>query len=153
MALLQSSVEVSPIAHVIQQAVAPAFVLTATGGLLAVLTSRLARIIDRGRAMEGQHDASEDAAQRAQLRDRLDVLSTRARLVNRAIAATTGCAILIACVIAALFIGAVAHVESGLVVATLFVTAMALLILGQLNFLREVFVATRTIRIGRVEQP
>jgi hypothetical protein len=151
MAFLQAPVEISPIAHVIQQAVAPAFVLTATGGLLGVQTNRLARIIDRARAMEGQHDSSDDAQQRAGLREQLAVLSTRARHVNRAIAATTGCAILIACVIATLFVGAVAHLPSGLVVAALFVTAMGLLILGQLHFLREVFLATRTIRIGRTE--
>lgn len=143
--------EVSPVAATIQQAVAPAFVLTATGGFLAVMTNRLARIIDRARAMEGQHDATEDAAHRAALRTRLEALATRARLMNRAIACATTCALLICTVIATLFTGAVVHVRSGTPVALLFIAAMGLLITGLVYFLREIFIATRTIRIGRDE--
>ena len=90
--LQASGPEVSPIAATIQQAVAPAFVLTATGGFLAVMTNRLARIIDRARAMEDQHDMSGDLVHRAALRRRLDTLATRARLMNRAIASATACA-------------------------------------------------------------
>ena len=39
------------IAHVIQLAVAPVFLLTGVGALLSVLTSRMARIIDRARVL------------------------------------------------------------------------------------------------------
>lgn len=143
--------EVSPIAQVIQQAVAPAFVLTATGGFLGVMTNRLARIIDRARAIEAKHDASEDAAHRAQLRERLDSLSRRVRHMNTAIACSTGCALLICAAIATLFVGAVLGLRSGEVVAVCFVGAMLLLTAGLVEFLREIFVATRTIRIGRME--
>lgn len=41
------------IAHVIQLAVAPVFLLTGVAGILSVLTNRLARIIDRARVLEG----------------------------------------------------------------------------------------------------
>ncbi len=40
------------IAHVIQLSIAPVFLLTGVAGLLAVLTNRLARIIDRARKLE-----------------------------------------------------------------------------------------------------
>jgi hypothetical protein len=143
--------DISSLAHVIQQAVAPAFVLTATGGFLAVMTSRLARIIDRARAMESQHDVSQDAVHRASLRASLDTLSHRATLVNRAIACVTSCALLICSVIATLFLGAVLSVNGDRLVALAFIAAMALLIAGLVYFLRETFVATRTIRIGREE--
>src|SRR5262249_30639604 len=48
----QSSV--SNVAHVIQIAVAPVFLLTGVGSLLSVLTNRLGRIIDRARGLEGR---------------------------------------------------------------------------------------------------
>lgn len=40
------------VAYVIQLAVAPVFLLTGIGAILAVMTNRLARIIDRARALE-----------------------------------------------------------------------------------------------------
>ncbi|MFT6552710.1 MAG: NADH/NAD ratio-sensing transcriptional regulator Rex, partial [Zhongshania marina] len=42
-------IEVVTITHAIQQAVAPVFLLAGIGGILNVLTNRLARIIDRSR--------------------------------------------------------------------------------------------------------
>ena len=43
---------ISPIAHVIQLSVAPVFLLSGIGAILAVMTSRLGRIIDRARVRE-----------------------------------------------------------------------------------------------------
>ena len=40
------------IAHVIQLAVAPVFLLTGVGTLLAVLSNRLGRAVDRSRVLE-----------------------------------------------------------------------------------------------------
>jgi hypothetical protein len=48
----QAESQVTAIAHVIQLAVAPVFLLTGVGAVLAVLTQRLARIIDRARVLE-----------------------------------------------------------------------------------------------------
>ena len=44
--------EVSTIAHVIELAIAPVFLITGIGALLAVMSNRLARIIDRARQIE-----------------------------------------------------------------------------------------------------
>jgi len=49
---MQPDSQVVAVGHVIQLAVAPVFLLTGVGGLLAVLTNRLARIIDRARFLE-----------------------------------------------------------------------------------------------------
>ena len=46
--------EVSAIAHVIQLSVAPVFLLSGIGAILAVMTSRLGRIIDRARVLEAR---------------------------------------------------------------------------------------------------
>ena len=45
-------IEISPIAHVIQLSVAPVFLLSGIGAILAVMTNRLGRIIDRARVLE-----------------------------------------------------------------------------------------------------
>ena len=46
--------DISGVAHAIQLAVAPVFLLTAVGALLGVITNRLARVIDRARILEAK---------------------------------------------------------------------------------------------------
>ena len=45
---------ITGIAHVIQLSVAPVFLLSGIGAMLAVMTNRLARVIDRARALEAK---------------------------------------------------------------------------------------------------
>jgi len=47
-----SGIEVVDVAHAIQLAVAPVFLLSGVGVVLSVLTARLARIVDRARNAE-----------------------------------------------------------------------------------------------------
>ena len=54
---MQSAASVPAVAHVIQQAVAPVFLLTGVGAILSVLINRLARVVDRYRKLT---DASEE---------------------------------------------------------------------------------------------
>jgi hypothetical protein len=51
---MQTEIHVSGIAEVIRLAVAPVFLLSGIGAMLAVMTNRLGRIIDRARILEGQ---------------------------------------------------------------------------------------------------
>ena len=44
--------ESTDIAHVIQAAIAPVFLLSGVAAMLGVLTNRLTRIVDRARALE-----------------------------------------------------------------------------------------------------
>ena len=46
------------IAHAIQLAVAPVFLLTGIGAILAVMTNRLGRIIDRARVLEANLESA-----------------------------------------------------------------------------------------------
>jgi hypothetical protein len=141
---------VASIAHVIQLSVAPVFLLSGVGALLAVLTNRLARIVDRARALEAQFPAA--AATRVPaMRSGLARLAQRARLIGWAIGLCTGCALLICAVIVVLFVGTAVNVRLGAVIATGFVGAMLMLIGGLSCFLREVMVATRNLRIGEFE--
>src|SRR6202158_3880531 len=47
------------VAHVIQLAVAPVFLLSGVGVMLTVFTSRLARIVDRSRVLEERLEGAE----------------------------------------------------------------------------------------------
>ena len=137
----------SAAAHAVQFAVAPVFLLAAVGGLLAVLSGRLGRVIDRGRVLEAGL-ASSDEERRTELERDLRTLAARALLINRSITLVTICGLLVCTVIAALFIGEIFALDFALPISFLFVIAMLALIGGLLTFLREVHIATRTVRIG-----
>ena len=139
--------DVNAVAHVIQLSVAPVFLLTGIGAILAVMTNRLARIIDRARYLETRlADAASDESEA--LQREVDTLAHRARLIGPAITLCTTTALLICMVIAVLFLGALLRFNAGVVVALLFILAMLAFFLGLLWFLREIFVARRNLRIG-----
>ena len=126
---------------------APVFLLTGVSGLLAVLTNRLSRIIDRARTLEERlpsASAPAEAAMHAELR----LLSQRARLINRAVSLCTTCALLICAVIVALFVGAFLSSDVSVLISLIFIGAMLALFIALVNFLREIFLATRHLRIG-----
>jgi hypothetical protein len=133
---------ITGLAHAIQLAVAPVFLLSGIAALLGVLTNRLARIIDRSRQLEDRVARSADARAEAELR----VLRLRVRHINRAITLCTYAALLIAGVVATLFVGAFAALDLAAVVAAAFVFSMLALIAGLSSFLREIHVATRHYR-------
>jgi len=133
------------IAHAIQLAVAPVFLVSGVGALLAVLTHRLSRIIDRARLLEAAL-ASPVADQH--MRVELAALTQRAKLTNWAIGLATTSALLICGVITVMFLGAFAGFDASTLVGVVFIAAMLALIGGLLSFLREVQIAIRSLRIG-----
>jgi hypothetical protein len=136
-----------PIAHIIELAVAPVFLLTGIGAILAVMTNRLGRIIDRARTLEERlRDATEDTARAC--RADLGILSRRARLIYTAITLCTTTALLICTVIAVMFLSASLRFNATRPVTILFVAAMATFFLGLVWFLREIYLGTISLRIG-----
>jgi hypothetical protein len=135
------------IGHVIQLAVAPVFLLTGVSGLLAVLTNRLARIIDRARTLE-ERVARVAEDQQPPIYAELRLLSTRARLINSAVSLCTMCALLICTVIVTLFVSAFLLTDLSVVVGVSFTGAMLALFSALVSFLREIHLATRNLRIG-----
>lgn len=135
------------IAHVIQLAVAPVFLLTAIGTLLTVTTNRLARIIDRARNLEGKLENAPTESI-VKIQTQLATLSRRSKLIYLAITLSTTAALLVCTVIAILFLGDFLNFNITIPVAVLFIIAMLSLVLALLSFLREVFVATANLRIG-----
>jgi len=144
---MSSGQDVAVIAHVIQLAVAPVFLLTGVAALLSVMTSRLGRVIDRARVIEERWGENEVPARPAE-RTELATLARRARLASWAINLCTSAALLVCTVIAALFIDAFLGPNLKWVVGAFFVASMVALIGGLTCFLREVYIATHTLRIG-----
>jgi shikimate kinase len=139
------------VAHVIQLAVAPVFLVAGISGLLAVLTNRLARIIDRARLIEEQLETDPEN-RKAHKHERLQAFSKRARLMNLAITLCTACASMVCLLIIALFGGTFLDLDLSKLVALLFVGAMVALFSAFICFLQEVLLATRSLRIGGTTQ-
>jgi Protein of unknown function (DUF2721) len=145
--MLQSPTTSLDIAHVVQQAVAPVFLLSGVAAMLNVLTNRLARVIDRARQFEKDYHDLPPGSERHEMRRRLATLSRRSRLSNVAITLCTMCALLICVLIVTLFVSALMDVSASRLIAALFIVAMLALIGGLLAFLQEIFLATASVRI------
>lgn len=134
------------IAETIQLSVTPVFLLVATGSLLNVFTGRLARVIDRSRALMDLWSKTE-----GQEHDRvvaeLRVVDRRIDVINNSIAAAVACGIVVCLLVALLFTQAVAGFDLGLAAAWVFAVAMLLLLLSLALFLIEVRLAIRTIHV------
>ena len=143
---------ISAIAHVIQLAIAPVFLISGMATLLSVLANRLGRIVDRARVLEAQLDTLDEAKQ-PRAWEELMRLSTRARLVNFAITFATVCALLTCVTIQTLFLGTFLRINLSKLITVLFIAAMVSLLLGLIAFLREVITATRALRIASSPHP
>jgi hypothetical protein len=143
---------VSAIAHLIQLAIAPVFLLTGVGSILNVLTQRLSRVVDRARRLEQEFN-SLDPSQRDGAKSELRVLDRRMTLSILALSGCTASALLVCVLIAILFVGDLADVPLAKPIAILFILAMLLLIAGLIMFLWEVRLAMRSIRIRRDQFP
>lgn len=145
---MESVTTLETVAGVIQLAVAPVFLLAGIAGMLNVLSIRIGRVVDRVRVVEGRLGIEKNEERRALLQSEAEGLWKRVRLVNWSLRTFVGGALMVCLVIMALFVGELSGLDYSSVVATLFIGAMNLLILGLLLFLFEVSISTRRIREG-----
>lgn len=140
------------IAHAIQLAIAPVFLLTGVAGLLGVMATRLARVIDRARVFEAAWPTL-DAKARALAHVEIATLEKRRRVCSWSINFCTITALLVCLVIVTLFVEEFFSTRLEWLAGGLFVGAMLMLICGLSCFLREVYLATHTITLdaGRFE--
>jgi hypothetical protein len=116
--------------------------LTGIGAILNVITTRIARIVDRSRTLSNSGDQTQTA-----LKVEMEMLARRARWVHWAVSLCTLSALLICIVIAALFVGSEIGMDPSRAVSLFFISAMLALILGLLCFLREIYLATGNIEM------
>ncbi len=129
--------DIRGIDHAIQMAIAPAFLL---GGLFAglnVLANRLARMVDRARAIQ--------EGQASPLPGELRLIARRARCANYAIGCSVLAAVQLCLMIVISFIGLVFELLAAFIIAFLLVGAMLALIAALLFFLAEVHLAARNL--------
>jgi hypothetical protein len=142
-ALPSSATEV---AHIVQLALAPVFLLAGIGAFLNACTTRLARIVDRGRVLEPlilKSAGREHDRYLAEIR----VIDRRMGLVSWAIFLSVFSAMLICTVVILQFSAALIHLGFGTPIALLFIASMLCIALGFHIFLIETRMAARNVRI------
>jgi hypothetical protein len=142
---MESPPDILNVAHVIQQAVAPVFLLTGVGAILNVLSSRLSRVVDRFRVLDKIDDS-----ERGKYATEIAMLFRRSRWINWAISLCTLCALFVCIVIASLFIGSELGKDTSNMIAGLFVVAMLSLTAALLCFLREIALAKGSISLRKL---
>lgn len=130
------------VTEVIHLAVAPIFLLTAVAATLTVFINRLARIVDRGRALERLPGPD------ARHREELSRLEGRARLIYVALTLGVLSAILVSLLMTAAFVGQLFALNTAAVVAFCFIGALFSYTTALVCLLREVFLAVGSFRLG-----
>ena len=144
----ESAAAVTTIAHQIQLAVAPVFLLAGIAGMINVLAHRLARVVDRSRQLESEPPDDHELVRRLFFAE-LRILDLRMRVVNWSLSCCTAGALFICVLVAILFVAGLTNFAFAKPIALLFILAMLLLIAGLILFLFEVRLATRALRISR----
>ena len=132
--------EPESLSKAIQLSVAPVFLLAGIGALMNVISGRLARIVDNALKTKAALDAGEMVDEREQVGYR-----RRMQLTIRAIELLTAATLLISTVVAVMFFSVISRINLTLVVVPLFITAMLLVMLASICFLREVRMASAHI--------
>jgi hypothetical protein len=140
--------QLSDITHIIQLAVAPVFLLSALGTTMSVLVTRLSRVIDRARVLEGRwHDLQLEERKNAKVE--LDTLALRGKLIHRALTGGVFASLAVCLLIIAAFIGYLTGTNLGVLVIVLFIGAMTSFAVALVMFLREVFFSLDSLRFGK----
>ncbi len=136
------------IVQIIQLSIAPVFLIAGIGTLLNVLTSRLARVVDRGRAIELDLDSPMGSGQHTNRHlAELRVLDQRMNWIHNAIMLSTMAILLVCLLIVALFSVELITIDLSRIVAILFIATMASLIGGLISFLIEISYARKSLRV------
>ncbi len=137
---------VSTVAETIQTAIAPVFLLAGVGAILNVLAGRMARVVDRVRALEELHPRSTGPEHDRHVWE-LRILDRRISLINASLSCCVTSAVAVCLVVAMLFVGRLAKLHVGTPLAIAFIFAMLVLMAGLVLFLLEVRVSLRAIHV------
>jgi hypothetical protein len=135
---------VDNVAHVIQVALTPVFLLSGIASLLGVLSTRLARVADRVDSVAERLEVA-DAAERSRLEGRLIYLRRRSHVLDAAVmmGALGGIATCFAGML--LFVGTLRD-QAGISLFVAFGLALLFTMGALLAFLTEMLLASRGIR-------
>ena len=136
--MISETPSVSQLSQVISQAAAPAFLLGALAAFIAVLVSRLNRIIDRTIVLNAIAD---DDTAKSRLKADIPRLMRRAAIVNRAILWAVIGSIAVTVLVIVAFMSAFFEVQHERGVAVLFMIALGAFTVSLVDFAREVRIA------------
>lgn len=137
------------IAQTIQLALAPVFVLVAIGNILNLLSSRLGRVVDRSRELQGRHMTTE-GSDHDEVVAEIRMIDRRISLITRAIRLMVVSGLFIGTTVAVLFLEELASLSLQRIAAATFLIAVALLMWALVLFLRETQISAQQLRIPRM---
>ena len=143
-----SSTEPDSIAHIIQVALAPAFLLSALATLLNVFSTRLGRIADKVDALSAEAARMERAtdAEARRLTRRLTFLRRRSFMLDVAVALASLGGCLIGLAVLTLFVGALRDGAAASVLFVCFGAALVCIVAAIAAFMTEILMAGRGVR-------
>jgi len=136
--MLTDTPSVTQLSHVISQAAAPAFLLGALAAFIAILISRLNRIIDRTIVLNA---ISDNDSFKYRLKADLPRLMRRTVMLNRAVFWAVISSITITILVIVAFVSAFFQIQHERGVAILFVISLAAFTVSLVDFAREVRIA------------
>ena len=136
--MISDTPSVSQLSNVISQAAAPAFLLGALAAFIAVLISRLNRILDRTVLLNGIPD---DDTVRNRLKADLPRLMRRAAMLNRAILWAVVASISVTILVIVAFLTAFFELPHERGVAVFFMISLGAFTVSLIDFAREVRIA------------
>jgi hypothetical protein len=140
------SPEVSLVAHTIQLALAPVFLLAGIGAFLNVCVGRLARVVDRARVVEKLVPVT-TGDEHERLIAEVRILDRRISVVNAAILLTVIAAVLTCLVVILLFASNLIDANLGTLIALLFIASMMSMGAGFAVFIVETRLGSRAVHI------
>ncbi len=132
--------------HLLQTSISPIALISGVGLLLLSMTNRLARVIDRSRALSAQLRLAVDPAAAARDRTQLTVLGRRARLLWASIATVMVTVVCACAMVLLLTLISFLHVDLRLPVVALFLVAVLALLVAAILFFADVLLSLRALR-------
>ncbi|NNE41059.1 MAG: DUF2721 domain-containing protein [Marinicaulis sp.] len=105
-------------------------------------------VVDRARHQEQSFDAIEDPGKKNLCRSELSALEKRMTYNHWSINFCSAPALITAVLVAILFVSDFARWDASGLIATLYIIAMAAMIVGIFSFLAEIRIATQTVHVS-----
>jgi len=137
---------VAELIPVLQAAIGPVVLISGVGLLILSLTNRMGRVIDRGRSLAAELRQTPESKHPG-IREQLESLSGRSRLLQRAIVYAVLCVLFAAVLIITIFFTASLGIETAWILGSLFVISLLFLIMSLVSFLRELNQALTAFRL------
>lgn len=134
------------IAQTIQLAIAPVFVLVAIGNIINTLSSRMGRVVDRWRVLQGVF-AETSGTEHDEIVRELRVIDRRISIIGKALLMLVLTALSIGATIVILFVDEFMHLGLQPLAALTFIVGVGLLMWALVLFLRETQLAAEALRI------